>query len=73
MVIFLIAMTASDMDGANQVKWAKLLYVFLKLANAQPNEKGSHADAQPESGQIELALPTEQAPAKPINDADQRI
>jgi hypothetical protein len=70
-VIFLIAMTASDMDGANQIRPAKLLSIFP--ADAQPHEKGGHADAQPESGQIELVLPTEQASAKPINDADQRI
>src|SRR5882762_9479806 len=66
-------MMVLDMEIARSEQIDKTLFHFPELADSQPHEKGGYGHAEPDAGQIELALPAEQAPAKPVNDANQGI
>ena len=60
-------------DDRRSDQIGKALFHFPELADAQPQEKAGDAEAEPEAGPIELAFAAEQAPAKPVDDADHRI
>src|SRR6266851_5336640 len=63
-----IAFAPSPSDQIREARFGP-----AEAANAEPQEKRRDREACSETRQIELALPAEDAPAKPVDNPDHRV